>query len=169
MRHHSSPRRPRSCLRRRLSCFYQQQVLVDVVIFVGNDIPSSGTLLTSSPRVMKEMVSTTEGCLRFACIDFHGNTRCIDHCDNTAKLDPPLIDFSLLQQMSFFSDGKKQRLFFLRFVILQLTRMHSSRMRTVHNSSRLRGGGLSALGGGAWSGGCLPQGGVCSGGYPSMH
>ena len=70
--------------------------------FVRNDIPSSGTLLTSSPRVMKETLSTAEGCLRFACIDFDGNTRCIDHYDNTAKLDPPLIDFSFLQQMRLF-------------------------------------------------------------------
>ena len=66
------------------------------------DLIGQRFLLTSSPPVMKEMLSTTEGCLRVACIDFHGSTRCIDHCDNTAKLDPPLIDFSLLQQMRFF-------------------------------------------------------------------
>ena len=68
------------------------------------------------------------------------------------------------------------------------TRMHSSRMRTVSNSSRLRGGGAWSRGvsapGDACSGGCLLPGGGCllwvgesapggclllGGWYPSMH
>ena len=55
-----------------------------------------------------------------------------------------------------------------------LTRMHSSRMRTVRCSSRLLRGvcqkGVSASGGGvsAWKG-VSAQGGVCPRGYSSMH
>ena len=53
------------------------------------------------------------------------------------------------------------------------TRMHSSRMRTVHNSSRLLGGdawsgGMPGLGG-AWSRGCLLRGVLLGGWHPSMH
>ena len=45
----------------------------------------------------------------------------------------------------------------LLFEVIDCTRMHSSRMRTVRSSSHLLGGGVAA------------RGGVCLGVYPSMH
>ena len=52
--------------------------------------------------------------------------------------------------------------------IIEATRMHSSRMRTVRSSDRISGGcllpGVSAPGGVCSQGGCLLPGGVCFGG-----
>ena len=60
---------------------------------------------------------------------------------------PSAIDFCL----HFFSDTESS----------YITRMHSSRMRTVRSSSRLLGGGICPREGG------LPKGGVCPGGCVS--
>ena len=60
---------------------------------------------------------------------------------------------------------KMQNSSFVGVVYLVSTRMHSSRMRTVRNSSRLVTGGCLVVGGGVSSGGLL-QGGRLVGGGP---
>ena len=77
-------------------------------------------------------------------------------CKRPGQFPPTQANITLMQEKDF------DCYFLFSFV----TRMHSSRMRTIHSSSRLSWGGGACL---VWGGGVVPawsRGGTW---YPSMH